>query len=315
MAEWKAAEVMKGLIHHGIKGQKWGKRNGPPYPLKAEVKEKAYGDKKSSGGNGKGKGSSDSGEDRAGVLTPDTVAAITIVGTSLLVDGAFKLIKNKIRARMIAKTTIKMQEKRKAELEAEEENQVIDEKTGLPLKEDHGFDPGAQQDALSINPSIDITGTPSTPNCTMCTAAMEMRRRGYDVSAGQTNENDAASGGVKESEYRSWFGKSNQSNTKYLDGTQGSKEDYTKKVKSEMSKGGDGARGEIVVKWADNTKHSMFYEIEKGEPVIYDTQFGWVYRGDEANKILEASNSSSVRRLDNLQANVDKMKASGALSW
>lgn len=21
------------LYHHGIKGQKWGKRNGPPYPL------------------------------------------------------------------------------------------------------------------------------------------------------------------------------------------------------------------------------------------------------------------------------------------
>ena len=24
------------LAHHGIKGQKWGKRNGPPYPLDAQ---------------------------------------------------------------------------------------------------------------------------------------------------------------------------------------------------------------------------------------------------------------------------------------
>ena len=24
------------LCHHGIKGQKWGKRNGPPYPLDAK---------------------------------------------------------------------------------------------------------------------------------------------------------------------------------------------------------------------------------------------------------------------------------------
>ena len=24
------------LYHHGIKGQRWGKRNGPPYPLDAE---------------------------------------------------------------------------------------------------------------------------------------------------------------------------------------------------------------------------------------------------------------------------------------
>ena len=25
------------LAHHGIKGQKWGKRNGPPYPLDSDV--------------------------------------------------------------------------------------------------------------------------------------------------------------------------------------------------------------------------------------------------------------------------------------
>jgi hypothetical protein len=31
------------LRHHGIKGQKWGVRNGPPYPLNKETKKKAYG--------------------------------------------------------------------------------------------------------------------------------------------------------------------------------------------------------------------------------------------------------------------------------
>lgn len=33
------------LVHHGIRGQKWGKRNGPPYPLKGSdysVTEKKY---------------------------------------------------------------------------------------------------------------------------------------------------------------------------------------------------------------------------------------------------------------------------------
>ena len=25
------------LAHHGILGQKWGKRNGPPYPLDSKV--------------------------------------------------------------------------------------------------------------------------------------------------------------------------------------------------------------------------------------------------------------------------------------
>lgn len=32
------------LKHHGVDGQKWGKRNGPPYPLTPEAKAKAYGD-------------------------------------------------------------------------------------------------------------------------------------------------------------------------------------------------------------------------------------------------------------------------------
>lgn len=30
-------EMSKTLMHHGIPGQKWGKRNGPPYPLSPEI--------------------------------------------------------------------------------------------------------------------------------------------------------------------------------------------------------------------------------------------------------------------------------------
>ena len=29
----KGSDKMSELYHHGIKGQKWGVRNGPPYPL------------------------------------------------------------------------------------------------------------------------------------------------------------------------------------------------------------------------------------------------------------------------------------------
>lgn len=30
------------LMHHGIQGQKWGKRNGPPYPLGSQGESKSH---------------------------------------------------------------------------------------------------------------------------------------------------------------------------------------------------------------------------------------------------------------------------------
>ena len=41
------APTSSDLQHHGILGQKWGKRNGPPYPLRAgahSAAEKRYGE-------------------------------------------------------------------------------------------------------------------------------------------------------------------------------------------------------------------------------------------------------------------------------
>lgn len=38
------------LIHHGIKGQKWGVRNGPPYPLNRDTKKEKSGALKNAAG-------------------------------------------------------------------------------------------------------------------------------------------------------------------------------------------------------------------------------------------------------------------------
>lgn len=35
------------LLHHGVKGQKWGRRNGPPYPLKRSGNSRIVGSKSS----------------------------------------------------------------------------------------------------------------------------------------------------------------------------------------------------------------------------------------------------------------------------
>lgn len=41
------------LMHHGIKGQKWGEQNGPPYPLTEKIKSIAYRGGYDSNGNEK----------------------------------------------------------------------------------------------------------------------------------------------------------------------------------------------------------------------------------------------------------------------
>lgn len=54
---WKPTISSDELCHHGIQGQKWGKKNGPPYPLdqsqKSQAERKYRTDKGHKSGQGK----------------------------------------------------------------------------------------------------------------------------------------------------------------------------------------------------------------------------------------------------------------------
>lgn len=168
------------LTHHGIKGQSWGDRNGPPYPLDAEthkavvngdnyVKQRIKDAKKEDlGVIGGGALFATAGAAGTaitmsmGFISPRLVASIP-VGLGVSVVGTVNLVKDSSRGKKIT-------ERRNSE--------KIDSKTGLHIKNQ---ELELKDDIKEVNPLS--TGEKTNINCQSCSVAFEMRRRGYDCMA------------------------------------------------------------------------------------------------------------------------------------
>ena len=87
------------LSHHGIRGQKWGKQNGPPYPLDAEdhsALEKKKGWRKSLDKNGSDEnehGSEKKFSDRSAKIKKALIIGGGVLATAAAAYGTYKLIK------------------------------------------------------------------------------------------------------------------------------------------------------------------------------------------------------------------------------
>ncbi len=171
-------ETSDTLNHHGIKGQKWGKKNGPPYPLDPEdhsALEKKAGWRKSldkSVKNSDNKSNKKSDKDTSCKELSDkqkkwlkigaaaTVTAVAALGTAYLYKSG-KL--NKIVAH--GKDAIA----------------GFSDKPKFKLKPDQGA--SIADDLAKVNPHFDINNQGYSHNCGNCAMAFEMRRRGIDVEA------------------------------------------------------------------------------------------------------------------------------------
>lgn len=311
------------LAHHGILGQKWGKLNGPPYPLgsndhtrkqqslarKAGIKvggDSGLGEHggavqlknesmrmkrshaKSNPSTVKEKPNSKSGRKQ---MDPRLKKALIIGGvtTAALVAAyaAYRIPKVK-----------KMHEN-------------IDPATGLRLK-DHYMSAG--EDLAAVNAGrrggmFDKSGGYSR-NCYLCTTDYELRRRGYDVKARMAWGKDL--------NYADKIFKNPEHHTKYNDLLHRTVENYTgintffetnrvnsiKEFESYASNMGPNARGNLCVLWDSFGAHSIIWENDSaGKLHLLDGQTYHEYKDFAHDFILSHAIPIDYFRTDNLELN------------
>lgn len=220
------------LSHHGILGQKWGRKNGPPYPLDASdhsSSERKAGWRKSLSDNKK---ENESSSKRAG-SSADTGSANRNVTVA-----EFELV----------------------------DRDAVTEKD-YPKKASPGT---IESDMAAVNPDFG-TSRGNTYNCLYCSAAYDLRRRGYDVSA---NEVDDIT--IKNNTFdklKKWY---------KGEAVTGSEED-TEIEGLMLLRHPDGGRGVLTMTdpFLGGDGHAMNYEIKNGKIKLIDSQTNETRTWDE----------------------------------
>ena len=311
------------LAHHGIKGQRWGVRNGPPYPLKAgdhSASEKKA-NWRSSLSNKVGGGTSATSKARnymtpsekkqdrmkalsealisAGVGTVVAASTITAFADASGVPVTPKMLAPAVIAAGLAATTpyIRHTIASKKEKAAEEwrSNAPLDKKTGLHLKTENLTE---KEDAQRINPGFKNMYRDTKNNCTMCSAAYDLRRRGYDVVAQKS-----PTGYEPENSFEKWYKGAKQKRIKI--------DPYAHmQVENMLSKEPEGSRGALVLYSSFGGGHAVAYEITDGKINVIDGQCGKTYDVTNVDRLAQWGGLSHVGyyRLDNLEPNYATMR-------
>lgn len=193
--------------------------------------------------------------------------------------------------------------KENAYLKKREKTGVIDSATGLYKKTKQMSD---VEDMKIVNPGLKNFDSNTKNNCVLCTTAYDLRKRGYDVTAGKD------SSGYNFFDINKWYSGAKLGTVTNLgpDGNR-SRKNLIDNTISDLSKQPNGARGNILLRWSSGGGHSIVYQVNEGKVTFLDTQIGKVYSNPQ--QLLKAVNSVNYVRLDNLKPNVKQMKKDGAI--
>ena len=262
------------LYHHGIKGQKWGVLNGPPYPLNAS--DKSASEKRLSSNKKTNKVSkldnSIKGWDDLDQDTQDAILQLSALTISALAA--------KLYYKAVTKAAKKKCDKKLEDLYSNRDIEKLEDIPKLKKKM------STEENMKKVNPDYPDSGT--TTNCMLCTTAMAMREKGYDV---QANKNFDNIGYFEENIDKLW---SSEGSFKKI------KTRKSKNIIRTLEKESDGSYGNLTVTWKLGGGHSVFWKKEGSEVVIYDTQSGEKIKNDELLNMV-IPNKTQYSRLNDAQ--------------
>lgn len=260
------------LKHHGRLGQKWGVRNGPPYPLTNSAKRNAYG--------------SESDRKREAGFTPNLV----LLSALLAFHGT------------VALSSIVYQ-KRVDSFDSEKRDGGYENLSDLKRKE---TTTSIKEDMKTINPNHrDTSGR--TKNCVYCSVAMEMRQRGYDVIA-RGAKKGMPPGEISKyfKDARTVWPNQNNPKMRELKETLRSSE-YDKAAMDNLldtiKSDGRESRGVFTFDYRDaNVGHALYYVSKDGKVSFYDAQSNEERNINEIIRLARPDNYTYIR-MDNKKVN------------
>lgn len=291
---------------------KWGKKNGPPYPI--GVSAHSQSEKKAGWRKSLDKGPDDS-DNKKKELSDKQKKAIkigaTVAVTALATYGTYRLAKSGKLDPYIAsgKSKLnKLMEKKAGD------TKIGEQKIGDILKESaskttvKGIKKLAKPESLAdtiknVNPN---RGNPAYKNnCTFCSVASYLRTKGYDVIAKDTGGKQQMLGGVVENCFKG---------AKVIDGS-AVKFGKSPKDASEMlvNKFGKNASGVCAVQLKTGGGHAFNWTIKDGIVKFFDGQDSSSLINNTQTleiwwKRIKQNDALTIARLDNAEVVIDRLK-------
>lgn len=139
-------------------------------------------------------------------------------------------------------------------------------------------------------------------NCSFCTAAYDLRKRGYDVEANPISMVES----YTIEDVCTWYkGAKSVSKaeveSRYRNNYTGNQKDALNKREiliEELKQHGEGARGHLALYWTTGGGHDVIWEVENGEVLIRDCQTGEVSRTFD---YINYTSGYNYVRTDNLE--------------